>query len=141
MRFGGIPVRSVLLACGLTACGPAGGASPAPAPTPAPAPAPSRSERIITADEIAASHATTAFHAVLLLRGQLLNIRGPASFAAPDAARPTVYVDNVEYGDVGALRLIPATDVDQIRFLSAWDATTKYGGRHRGGVIEVTTKH
>lgn len=95
---------------------------------------------VITAEEIAAAHATSAFHAIWLLRAEHLNVRGPVSVEDPAAALPTVFVDDMAYGTLAALRQIPASDVAEIRFLSAWDAATRYGSRHRGGVIVVTTK-
>ncbi|HEU4566173.1 MAG TPA: hypothetical protein VFS05_16040 [Gemmatimonadaceae bacterium] len=97
-------------------------------------------EGVITQDEIEALHVSTAFQAVQKLRAEYLNVRGPSSVEDPAAALPTVYVDGIAFGNVASLRLIPAMDVAQIRFLGAWDAATEYGGRHRGGVIAVTTR-
>lgn len=103
--------------------------------------APARgAEGVITQAEIEALHVSTAFQAVQKLRAEYLNVRGPSSVEDPAAALPTVYIDGIAFGNVSSLRLIPAMDVAQIRFLGAWDAATEYGGRHRGGVIAVTTR-
>ena len=96
---------------------------------------------VISREQIAALHATDALEVVKRLRGQRLHVRGATSLIDPGTALATVYVDRMPIGPVTALRDIAASDLWEIRFLSAWDATTKYGGRHRGGVIEVTTWH
>jgi hypothetical protein len=38
---------------------------------------------------------------------------------------------------VEALRVVRITETEQIRFISATDATTRWGTGHMGGVIEV----
>jgi hypothetical protein len=48
-----------------------------------------------------------------------------------------VYVDGVQYGDADALRSIPAGDVVGMAYFSAADATTRFGPRQGGAVIEV----
>jgi len=96
---------------------------------------------VISREQIAALHATDALEVVRRLRGQQLHVRGATSLVDPAGALATVYVDRMPVGTVTALRDIEAADLQEIRFLSAWDATTKYGGRHRAGVIEVTTLH
>jgi hypothetical protein len=121
-------------AAALAACAGAG-------PPGAPAPAPARRGAVITHEEIVESRATSAFHALLLLRGTLLGARGPTSYVAPESALPSVYVDGVELGTIYTLRGLPASDVEWMRVVPAWDATTRFGGRHLGGVIEVVTRH
>jgi hypothetical protein len=41
---------------------------------------------------------------------------------------------------LATLQQIRAIDVQEIRYLSATEATTPYGTGHVGGVIEVTTR-
>ena len=96
---------------------------------------------VISREQIAALHATDALEVVKRLRGQWLHVRGVTSLVDRATALPMVYVDAMPVGTVEALRDIPSSDLWEIRALSAWDATTKYGGRRRGGVIEVTTWH
>ena len=99
------------------------------------------SSDIITADEIAASHATSAYEAVAKLRHNFLSNRGKTSImdrSAPEL--PNVYLDGVPYGPLASLNNIPAGDVLTIRLYRAWEATTKYGSGNPAGVIEVTTK-
>lgn len=50
-----------------------------------------------------------------------------------------VYVDNVPYGGVETLALIPAASVRSVRRLTPLDAVTRFGGSHLNGVIVVTT--
>ncbi len=110
------------------------------------------SSEVITAEEITAIQVGTAFEAVQRLRPQFLRYRGTTTLSnsAPEG-QPTgranvsgtelvVYVDNVRVGGINVLHNITSERVREIRFLPARDATTKYGGGHMGGVIEVRTR-
>jgi hypothetical protein len=48
-----------------------------------------------------------------------------------------IYVNGMRAGPLEALRSISAVDVQEIRYISAADATTRWGTGHSGGVIEV----
>jgi hypothetical protein len=50
-----------------------------------------------------------------------------------------VYLNNVRHGGVMSLRDILVTDIQEIRFISASDATTRWGTGHGSGVIMVRT--
>lgn len=91
---------------------------------------------VITREEILAANVSTAEEVVRRLRPEFLRSRGQSS-ADPNANRPVVYVDGVRAGGPEALRNIAANDVREIRYISAADATTRYGTGHVGGVIEV----
>jgi hypothetical protein len=57
--------------------------------------------------------------------------------------RPTggVFVDGTEMGGgIDELRQIPASTVEEIRYISASDVDMRYGSRFPNGVIEVTLK-
>lgn len=95
------------------------------------------SSDVLTRDEIVASSAATAYDAVRQLRPNFMRSRGQSSIQSPGAAMPVVYVDNIARGGLDALRDIRAGDVAEIRYVSASDATTRYGTGHSGGVIEV----
>ena len=103
-----------------------------------------RNPDIIDAAEISARafDAGNAMQIIQKLRPQMLQGRGLSSPTDPtgETARPKVYVDNVSYGDVGSLTNLTATQIMQIQFLNARDATTRFGTGHMGGVILVTTK-
>jgi hypothetical protein len=109
-----------------------------------------RDRNVIRADEIAKIEVSTAYDIVARLRPEFLRTRGPiTSTRDPQTNRSrvtyeqptiTVFVDGMESGPVEkTLYLIPASQVHEIRLYRAADAVTKYGSRHTGGVIEVTT--
>lgn len=103
-----------------------------------------RQPDIIDESEIVAraSDAANALQIIQKLRPQMLTGRGLASptDVTGETARPKVYVDNISYGDLGALSNLAANQIRQIRFLNSRDATTQWGTGHMGGVILVTTK-
>jgi outer membrane receptor for ferrienterochelin and colicin len=97
--------------------------------------------RIITREEIDASHTATAYDAIQKLRANFLTYRGETSISKSNSQPyPTVYVDGQEFGPISSLRSIPASQVATIRLYRSWEATTKYGTGNMGGVIAVTTR-
>ena len=106
--------------------------------------APSRQQDVITAAEIAerAADASNALQIIMKLRPQMLTTRGRFSPAdSSDAgARPRVVVDGVAIGQVENLVNVNAISVMEIRYISATDATTRFGTGYVGGAILVTTK-
>jgi len=108
--------------------------------TPRPGPEVSDSQ-LITEDEIDASRAPTAFEVIQKLRANFLSYRGETSFDRQKSQPyPTVYVDGQEYGPIGTLRNIPASQISTIRLYRSWEATTKFGTGNMGGVIAITTR-
>lgn len=89
----------------------------------------------ITEEDIAKSHATTAYEAVDRVRPIYLTSKLDL---APTAERE-VYLNGVRLGGVGELRLIPAREVKEIRFVRAIDAAA-YGVGRSGGAILVISK-
>ena len=65
-------------------------------------------------------------------RGRTIGIGGPV-FAR-------VVVNGTPRGALYELRRISASGIESIRFISASDATTKYGTGYPGGAIEVTMR-
>ncbi len=53
---------------------------------------------------------------------------------------PVVFVDRSRRGEIRELELIAADDVERIRYISARDATTRYGTGYPGGIIEVISR-
>jgi hypothetical protein len=100
---------------------------------------------LLTADEIADAHAdiNTAYDAVARLRPNWLAAHGVTSGQASGAGTEyaLVYVDGQRYGDLNALRNIPAYHVGDIRYWDVTQAGARFG-LHGGssGVIEVTMK-
>ena len=73
-------------------------------------------------------------------RPMWLQTRGSVSFQDPSASLPRVFVDGVEQGEPPALRRINPSDVEEAEFMSASDATTRYGTGYPGGIIRVSTR-
>jgi outer membrane cobalamin receptor len=97
--------------------------------------------QLITEDEIEASRAPTAYEVIQRLRPGFLTYRGETSFdKSKSHPYPTVYVDGQEYGPIGTLRNIPASEISTIRLYRSWEATTKFGTGNMGGVIAITTR-
>jgi hypothetical protein len=113
-------------------------------PSGAPRSTSSRQQDVIPEGEITsrASDAANALQVIQKLRPQMLRGRGVASpnDVTGETSMPKVYVDNVAYGNVEALSNVNASQVKEIRFINARDATTQWGTGHMGGVILVTTK-
>jgi hypothetical protein len=102
------------------------------------------SQDLILESEIAAraGEATNALQIIMKLRPQMLRSRGVISpnDANSEATMPKIYVDNVSYGNVESLSNINATQIKEIQYIKATDATTRWGTGHTGGVILVITK-
>lgn len=104
------------------------------------------SANVITAEEIAAKpELTNAYDAVQFLRPRFLQSRGQTSFNATSGAGmtpplPVVFLDNQPFGDISSLRQIAISGVQEIRYISAADATTKWGTGYPNGVIQVVRR-
>ena len=125
----GVRLQTVLLAALLAAC--ASASSPR-ASRPA-------NRDVLAAAEIELSHAGTLHEAIQQLRPHFLFSRGRASMRAPNQ-RPVVIVNSVPQASLESLRAISARAVQYVRFLSAPDATTRFGTGYMAGVIEVVLK-
>lgn len=101
---------------------------------------PSRRNDLITQEEIQSHDGlNTAYDVVQRLRPQFLRRRGVNSLAS-SGDDILVYLDGIRTGGVEVLRTIDANTVQQIHYVNARDATTKYGTGHSQGVIEVKTR-
>ena len=101
---------------------------------------PSRNRNLITAEEIEGLPVTTAFDLVERLRPAWLRARGPASMGSGRPDNPVVYIDQVHTGGLEALERISSLVVEEIRFISGRDATTRFGMNHGGGAIMVSIR-
>lgn len=95
---------------------------------------------LITAEELRAEPQGTLYEAVQRLRPRWLQNRGITSARAMRPTPPQVYMDNAPMGSVGAMRGISVADVEQVQFMNANDATTRFGTGHDGGAILVSTR-
>ena len=89
----------------------------------------------------------SAYDIVRVLRPSMLTLRGITT-ARSQSRSPVweadhgikVYVDGIRYGGVESLATIPANTVREIRWLSAGDATIRYGTGNVAGAIVVATR-
>ena len=98
-----------------------------------------RGRGAITAEELTNTGASDCLEAVRVLRPQWLRSRAAPTPRDPNP-EPRVIVDGTPRGTLGELTLISTTDVESIRFLSASDATIRFGTGYAGGAIEVRLK-
>jgi len=121
-RFSSLLAFTLLLAgCG----GGAGGGAAAAAPR-------GSADRIVAA-ELEAVPQLSAYEAIQRLRPRWLVTRS--------GGMPQVHVNgNIQMGGVEALRTVRAADIQEIRYLNAADATTRFGTNYVSGAILVTTR-
>ena len=102
------------------------------------------SQNVITADELATVDVTDAYQAIQRLRPQFLsNSRGPTQMGTRSGTTDAgiqVYMNDQRLGDVSSLSQIPKNDIKEIRFLSASEASSRFGTGNTAGAIVVTRK-
>lgn len=94
------------------------------------------SANLITAEQVGNAQAGSAYEVISRVQPSMLRQRRARAGLADEAAL-VVYVDAVRYGSVDALKNIPASSIEEIRYLSPIEATARYGQGHNGGVILV----
>ena len=94
---------------------------------------------LILRSELEGGNFTTVQDAIRRLRPAWLRTRGVTSTrdVAPTIA---VFIDNVRSGGTERLESLPIDQVEQVRFLSPTDATTRWGTNMTLGAIEVTMR-
>ncbi|CAN5544197.1 hypothetical protein BH09GEM1_BH09GEM1_44250 [soil metagenome] len=97
------------------------------------------SSQFITAEEIAQSQASSAYDAIVKLRGNFLSNRGKTTILGKETPLPNVYMDGLPLGGVETLRNISAKQIATIRLYRAWESG-KFGSGNSGGVIEITSR-
>ena len=105
---------------------------------------------LISEEEIAALGGTiqTAYGIVQRLRPAMLRVRsgsmssqsGGSSSMDASANETAVYLDNQKLGGVRALEEITLSQIREIRYLNASDATTLFGTGNAAGAIQVIGK-
>lgn len=99
----------------------------------------SRHDRI-TEEELDEIPGTTARQAIQRLRPSWLRARVSTVRGTGEHHTAVVFLDGVPLGGLEALDQLWAREIGEIRFLSASDATNRYGTGYPGGVIEVFTR-
>jgi hypothetical protein len=121
-------MRIALAALVLGACASGGSGGPGAA-------APRRNPDVITVEEVAEAHVQNAYDAVARLRPAFLASQGGTTRSHPIQ----VIVDDIPQGGVSVLRGINATEIREIRRISALDATQRFGTGYTGGALLVKT--
>ena len=141
------PLSAAVLCLAVTLAGCAGSGAPGAGTggTAGAAPRPARgSLNLITGAEIdaAGDDVVSAYELVLRLRPGMMR---PRNQTAGNTGEGNVfgviaYADDIRLGDLEQLRSIMRGTVREIRYVSATDATTRWGTGHSNGVIQVITK-
>lgn len=97
---------------------------------------------VIVSQELSELRDTNVMDAIQRLRPQWLRVRSRPSRLASEGsatALPKVHIDSVPIGDANELEQVRASEVLEIRYLSAADASTRFGTGYTSGVILITT--
>ena len=119
-----IPLALVIPACATTGGGETG----------------RRQRNVITAADLAELPEVTAYDAVQRLRPRWLSTARVVGGTGDAHQTPKVIVDGLAQGDINALYQYLAQDILEIRFMSAADATTRFGIGYPVGTIVVQTR-
>ena len=94
---------------------------------------------VLSAEELRAEPGRSLFEVIRQRRPQWLARRGASSLQGADDD-VAVYQDGVRVGGPSVLANLQVTVVESVRFLSAAEATTRYGTGHPHGAILVVTR-
>ena len=97
--------------------------------------APRSDPDLITEQELARYPSVSVRQAIERLRPRFLRTRGPTSLSNPAADRIVVYLGDTRMGSLEFLDQIMTGDILEVRYLSAPDATQRYGTGHTAGAI------
>ena len=108
------------------------------ASTGTPAPTSASTSNVISRAELDAAGSATVYDVIVRLRPNYLRSRGPTSVVNTSAHTvAVVFVGETEYGDLESLRRFPATRIEEVRYYSGPEATTKFGSAFGAGVIAL----
>ena len=94
----------------------------------------------ITREQLETMPSITAFEAVERFHRDWLRARAGTLRTSTGRFYPEVFLDGRPFGTVESLNQFGTDMVEEIRFLSAANATTRYGTGYPGGIIEVITR-
>ncbi len=129
---------SLVLALAVSACASSAGTSIGGESETASA-TPRGNSRLIVRAQLERLAGRSAYEAVETLNRRWIQPQRSSSFVA-GVSYARVVVDGVTRGELDELYRISSDNVETMRYLSAPDATTKYGTGYPGGVIEVTIR-
>lgn len=101
---------------------------------------PRRDRNLITLEELEDLQQFTLLDAIRRLRPRWLQVSRAVNTRGNPQEFPRVIMDRIPQGELEALGQISVSDVLEVRFLSAADATLKYGTGYAAGAIEVTRR-
>src|SRR5438132_743624 len=104
-----------------------------------------RRSNVLTSEEIQRANVGTAYDAVQALRPRWLQAprelgRQPQKGLDTRGPGIAVYIGNVSVGDIEYLRTIPAATVLELRWLSPFDAASRFSATDGQSAILVTLK-
>lgn len=102
--------------------------------------APPDQRSLITYEELQSLTAANALDAVQALRSHWLRARASTLRSGGSMTLAEVFVDHQHFGPLESLRQLRTESLQEIRFISAPDATTRYGTGYTGGIIYVLTR-
>lgn len=101
---------------------------------------PRRSADLITRDELTGVDAANMEQVIQRLRPTWLRGRGQVSIGNAEAGNPIVYIGDTRLGGLQTLSTVVPAEVQEVRRLSAAEATNRYGTGHAGGAIVLRRK-
>ncbi len=103
----------------------------------APQKATGSNRNLINREQLDAMPSITARDAVERLHRDWLRGRGGSVQTTSGRVYPVVFVDGRRFGELPVLRQFGVEEIEEIRFLSASDATTRFGTGYPGGIINL----
>jgi hypothetical protein len=94
---------------------------------------------VISYYEIQEVSVDNAWDIIRQLRPEWLNSRPPDNLGESDFETTTVYMDDFRFGDTSSLYSIHVATIESIRFISAAQATARWGPGNVMGVIQIIT--
>jgi predicted small secreted protein len=96
----------------------------------------------ISPEELQAQPPGTAYEAIERLRPNWLRARSTSLSGGVGGSvnLPRVFVDDRDFGTMASLRNFHLDSVEEILYMSARDATTRYGTGYAGGIIHLRLK-
>jgi len=94
----------------------------------------------ITREQLQTLPSGSAYEAVERFHGDWLRGRGATPTTNTGRNFPHVFVDGRPYGPIDALHQLGIDSIEEILFIRASDATTRYGTGYPGGIIDVTLR-
>lgn len=94
------------------------------------------SRNVITVEELADVQAQNGYEAIERLRPQWFMTRGGAG-----ADVPVLFIENARQASLEGLRSLSVDMIEEMRFINARDATTRWGTGFQGGVIQVILRN